>query len=258
MSFSRMALAAILTLTATSALQATEITKLRVATEGAYPPFNYTGPDGVLTGFDVEIGNALCAEMKVECEWGTQEWDGMIPGLVAGKYDAIIASMSITEERLERISFSRSYYNTPSTVAVSKDSPISEITPEALTGLLIGAQGGTTHSVVAEEVYSESDVSLYPTSEEYKLDMESGRLDAVIDDLGVLQSWINSDAGACCKIIGSLPIQPELHGQGIGVGVRKGQDELKGRFSNAIHAIRENGTYKKINDKYFSQDAFGE
>lgn len=258
MSFARIALATLMSFTAASALQADEITKLRIATEGAYPPFNFTGSDGVLTGFDVEIGNALCAEMKIECEWGTQEWDGMIPGLVAGKYDAIIASMSITEERLERISFSRSYYNTPSTIAVPKDSPVSEITPEALEGLLIGAQGGTTHSVVAEEIYSDADVSLYPTSEEYKLDIENGRLDAVIDDLGVLQSWVDSEAGSCCKIIGYLPIQPELHGQGIGVGVRKGQEELADRFSQAILAIRENGTYKTINDKYFSQDAFGE
>ncbi len=258
MSFSRIALAAFMSLTAATSLQAAEITKLRLATEGAYPPFNFTGSDGALTGFDVEIGNALCAEMKVECEWGTQEWDGMIPGVIAGKYDAIVASMSITEERLERISFSRSYYNTPSTIAVPKNSALTEITPEALNGLLIGAQGGTTHSVVAEEIYVNSEVSLYPTSEEYKLDIENGRLDAVIDDLGVLQSWVDSDAGSCCKIIGSLPIQPELHGQGIGVGVPKGKEELADRFSEAILAIRENGTYKIINDKYFSQDAFGE
>lgn len=122
MSFTRLALVAILSISAVSAGQAGDATKLRVATEGAYPPFNYTGADGVLVGFDVEIGNALCAQMKVECEWGTQEWDGMIPGLVAGKYDAIIAIMSITEERLERISFSRSYYNTPSTVVVPRES----------------------------------------------------------------------------------------------------------------------------------------
>lgn len=256
MSLVRLALATTLGLAAATGSQA-EATSLRLATEGAYPPFNFTGPDGKLTGFDVEIGEALCAEMNVTCTWGTQEWDGMIPGLVSGKYDAIIASMSITEERLEQISFSRSYYNTPSTIAVPKDSSITEITPEALDGLLIGAQGGTTHSVVAEEIYSDSDVSLYPTSEEYKLDIENGRLDAVIDDLGVLQSWVDSEAGACCKIIGSLPIQPELHGQGIGVGVRKGEEALADRFTAAILAIRENGTYKRINDKYFSQDAFG-
>ncbi len=231
--------------------------KIIIGTEGAYPPFNTLEADGTLTGFDVDIAKALCAEMKAECEFVTNDWDGMIPALQAKKFDAIIASMSITPERLEQIDFSKKYYNTPPAIAVSKDSDIAAATDEALAGKIVGAQGSTTHSNYAEAHLSSAEVKMYPTADEYKLDLESGRVDAVIDDVVVLSEWVNSDEGACCKILGTLPIDPEINGAGAGIGVRKG-DPLAQKFTDAIAAIRENGTYKKINDKYFDFDVYGD
>lgn len=230
---------------------------LRIGTEGAYPPFNNLTADGKLVGFDIDIAKALCAEMKAECTFVTQDWDGIIPALQAGKFDAIIASMSITEERLKKVDFTEKYYNTPPAMAVPKDSDLTEISAAALDGKAIGAQSSTTHSNYAEATYTDSDVRLYPTADEYKLDIANGRLDAVVDDVTVLLEWLGSDDGACCKLLGTIKPVDEIHGLGAGIAVRKGESELAQKFNAAIKAIRANGVYKQINDKYFSFDAYG-
>jgi polar amino acid transport system substrate-binding protein len=231
--------------------------KVRIGTEGAYPPFNNLNSAGQLEGFDIDIANALCEEMKVECEFITQDWDGIIPALQAGRFDAIIASMSITDERKQQVDFTEKYYNTPPAVAVPKDSDIADVTKEGLAGKSIGAQGSTTHSNFAEATYTDSDVRLYPTADEYKLDIVNGRIDAVVDDIIVLQEWLATPDGACCKIAGTITPVEEIHGPGAGIAIRKGEDELREKFNAAIDAIRANGKYKEINDKYFSFDAYG-
>lgn len=224
--------------------------KLVVGTEGAYPPFNYLEADGTLGGFDVDIAKALCEEMKVECEFVTQDWDGAIPALIAGKYDIFIASMSITEERKQKIDFSEKYYNTPPAIAVAKDSKISN-TAGDLKGKILGAQSSTTHSNYAEAYFKDSELRLYPTPDEYKLDLANGRIDAVIDDVVVLDDWLKSDDGSCCRLVGTLKSDPTINGEGAGVALRKGEDALRERINKAIQAILKNGKYKAINDKYF-------
>ena len=242
---------------AATAAGAQEMMKLKIGPEGAYPPFNNLTADGKLEGFDVDIAKALCEEMKAECEFVTQDWDGIIPALQAGKFDAIIASMSITDERKEKVDFTNKYYNTPPAIAVPKDSDIKGVTKEDLAGKAIGVQGSTTHSNYAEATFTDSDVKLYPTADEYKLDIANGRLDAVNDDIIVLQEWLASESGACCKILGTIKPVPEIHGLGAGIAIRKGETELADKFNKAIDAIRANGKYKEINDKYFDFDAFG-
>lgn len=225
--------------------------KIKIGTEGAYPPFNVLNADGSLTGFDVEIAQALCDEMKADCEFVVQDWDGIIPALLAGKFDAIIASMSITEERKEKVDFTEKYYNTPPAIAVAKNSSISGVTPADLAGKVIGSQGSTTHSNYAEAKFPESEMRFYPTPDEYKLDLDSGRIDAVIEDVVVLSEWVNSAEGACCKVLGTLEPDLEINGEGAGIALRKGEDELREKFNAAIQAIRANGKYQAINDKYF-------
>ena len=232
--------------------------KVRIGTEGAYPPFNTLTADGKLVGFDIDMANALCEEMKVECEFVIQDWDGMIPALIANKFDAIIASMSITPDRLKKVDFSKKYYNTPPALAVAKDSKLKDASAESLKGALIGAQSSTTHSEYAEKKLDGIELKLYPTADEYKLDLQAGRLDAVIDDIIVLTDWLKSDDGACCKILTPLKSDPKINGQGAGIAVRKGDTELADKFSAAIAAIRANGKYKEINDKYFPFDVYGD
>ena len=239
------------------AAQAQDQMQIKIGTEGAYPPFNVLEADGTLTGFDIDIAKALCEEMNAECEFVTQDWDGIIPALVAGKFDAIIASMSITEERKQTVDFTNKYYNTPPAIAVPKDSDIEAATDEALAGKAIGAQSATTHSNYAEEKLSSADLRLYPTPDEYKLDLASGRIDAAIDDVVVLSEWLETEEGQCCKILDTLTPDPVINGPGAGIAVRKGEDELREAFNAAIEAIREDGTYQEINDKYFEFDVYG-
>ena len=231
--------------------------KLKIGTEGAYPPFNNLEADGSLVGFDVDIAKALCEEMQAECEFVTQDWDGIIPALIAGKFDAIIASMSITDERKEKVDFTNKYYNTPPAIAVPKDSALTEASDAALAGKMLGAQSSTTHSNYAEEKLGSAELKLYPTADEYKLDIASGRIDAVIDDVVVLSDWLATEDGACCKLLGTLTPDPVINGEGAGIAVRKGEDELREKLNAAIDAIRANGKYKEIQDKFFSFDVYG-
>jgi len=241
---------------ALAALPAAAQEKLKIGTEAAYKPFAWVLPSGELTGFDIDIAKALCVEMKAECTFVTNDWDGIIPALQAKKFDAIIASMSITPERLQKVDFSKKYYNTPPAIAVPKDSPIKSV--DDLKGKSLGAQGSTTHSNYAEKHFPGSDLKMYPTADEYKLDIANGRIDAVIDDIVVLSEWLKSDAGKCCKILTPLPVDVEINGNGAGVAVRKGDTALADKFTAAIAGIRANGKYQEINKRYFDFDVYGQ
>ncbi len=252
----RIALAASAALMTVGIAQAQEKT-LKIGTEGAYPPFNNLTADGKLEGFDVDIAQALCDEMKVKCEFVAQDWDGIIPALQAGKFDAIIASMSITPERLKQVDFTHKYYNTPPAIAAPKDTDIKGVTKEDLAGKTIGVQASTTHFNYSTATYTDSTVKPYPTAQEYQFDLANGRLDAVNDDIVALTEWLDTPDGACCKIVGGITPVVEIHGPGAGIAIRKGETELADRFNAAIDAIRANGKYKEINDKYFKFDVYG-
>lgn len=254
----RLTLAAAVSVVAAFAGASFAADKIVIGTEGAYPPFNNLEADGTLTGFDIDIGKALCEQLKAECTFVTNDWDGIIPALQAKKFDAILASMSITPERKEKVDFTVKYYNTPPAIAVPKDSPIKEASEAGLDGKVLGAQSSTTHSNYAEAHMKKSELKLYPTADEYKLDLANGRIDAVIDDVVVLSEWLKTEDGACCKILGTLPVDPQINGEGAGIAVRKGDDALREKLNGAIAAIRANGKYKEINAKYFPFDVYGE
>jgi polar amino acid transport system substrate-binding protein/arginine/ornithine transport system substrate-binding protein len=230
---------------------------LRIGVEGAYPPFSYKEADGTLAGFDIEIANALCAEMNRDCTLVEQDWDGMIPALKARKFDAIVASMSITEERKRQIDFSEKYYQTPARIVAPKDATF-EGTPEGLAGKRIGVQRGATHQCYAEKTFPDAEIVLYGTQEEVFRDLVLGRIDVQLSDSLIAQeSFLSKDEGADYGFLGGDHTDVECYGEGVGIAVRKGDDELREALSAAITAIRENGTYTEINDKYFPFDIYG-
>ncbi|MBS7546117.1 ABC transporter substrate-binding protein [Ancylobacter oerskovii] len=247
------AAAAVLALTAATA-QA-EIKTVRIGTEGAYPPFNSTDSSGQLVGFDIDIAKALCEKMKVECTFVAQDWDGIIPALLAKKFDAIVASMSITDERKEKVAFTVPYYQTPGDFIAPKDTKITDISPEALKGKTLGTQSATTAAVYLEEKYKGSEIKLYPTQDEANADLAAGRLDAILADKFVLYEWLEkSNDGKCCKFVG--PDLKDVNPQGTGIAVRKEDNELREKINAAIKEIVADGTYKKINAKYFPFDIY--
>lgn len=228
-------------------------TEIRIGTEGAYPPFNFVDANGELQGFDVEIANALCEAMKAKCTLVAQDWDGIIPALLAGKFDAIVASMSITDERKKTVDFTDRYYQTPQTIVGNKELA-EDVSPEAFSGKVIGAQSSTTQAETLETVYAAAgaEVKLYPTQDEANLDLASGRLDAIICDKFVIMDWLKNNGQDCCKLIGDVPNTTTE----TGIAVRQEDDDLREKINAAIKQIRADGTYDKIRAKYFDFDIY--
>ena len=224
---------------------------VRIGTEGAYPPFNFIDSAGKLQGFDIDIAKALCDKMKVKCVFVAQDWDGIIPGLLAKKYDAIVASMSITAERKKKVDFTDKYYNSPATFVAPKNTDITDISPKALAGKTIGAQSSTIHSNYLEDNYKDSKLKFYKTQDEVNADLAAGRLDAQLADKLVLFEWLKTKAGQCCKFVGPGITDKRWFGEGAGIAVRKEDQDLKAMFNKALKEILADGTYKKINMKYF-------
>ncbi len=221
--------------------------KLTFGTEGAYPPFNLMDASGQVVGFDVEIGQALCAKMKVECNVVTSDWDGIIPALNAGKFDFLIASMSITEERQQAVDFTNPYY-TNKLQFVAPKSVDFKTDKDSLKGKVIGAQRATIAGTWLDDNLGKTvEIKLYDTQENAYLDLATGRIDGILADTFVQWEWLKSDAGKNFEFKG----EPVFDNDKIGIAVRKGENELRERLNTALAEIVADGTYKKINDKYF-------
>lgn len=238
----------------TGAAQA-EAVKVGIAAE-PYPPFASPDASGNWVGWEVEIIGAVCEAAKLECVVTPVAWDGIIPALTTKKIDAIMASMSITEERMKTIDFSDKYYDTPTGVAAAKDSTI-DGSPASLKGKILGVQVSTVHADYAKKHFAESEIKEYQTQDEANADLAAGRIDATQADAIALDAFLASDQGkACCAFKGNVANDPAVLGKGVGVGIRQG-DAMKDTFNAAIKAIRDSGKYDEISKKYFNFDIYG-
>lgn len=233
--------------------------KVRIAVEGAYPPFSYVQPDGQVAGFDIDIAKALGKAMGVEVTLVTQDWDGMIPGLLAKKYDAIIASMSITEERLQKVNFTKKYYQVPAKFIVKKGA-LESFSREAIKGKSVGVQRATIHDKYLTDNYGqEVNVKRYGTLDEAYLDLTAGRVDLLLaDSVALSDGFLKKPEGKEYEFIGPDLNDPKWFGDGVGIPIRKEDKDLAELLNKAIATIRANGTYKTVQDKYFDFDVYGE
>jgi lysine-arginine-ornithine-binding protein len=226
---------------------------LRVAVEGTYKPFSYTDSSGKLIGFDVDIANALCREMHVKCEIAAQEWDGIIPGLQASRYDAIIASMARTPEREKKVLFTKPYENQPSSFVAPKDQHVVDISPTALKGKTIGVQRGSSQNqwLVANGYDKTATLKLYDTTRQPELDLVAGRIDLLIASKVTMSAdFFKSPDSANFEFVGA-PLTGGALGSGNAIAVRLDNTPLRDRLNAALEAIIADGTYDKIRKKYF-------
>ena len=239
--------------------QAKEWKKVRIGVEGAYPPFSYVEPDGKLAGFDIDIALALCEAMGTECELVAQDWDGIIPALLAKKYDAIIASMSITEERKQKVDFTHKYYQTPAKFIVKKGA-MTEFSREAVKGKKVGVQRATIHDRYLTDNYgADVEIVRYGSQDEAYLDLTAGRVDMLLaDSVALSDGFLKKPEGQDYQFIGPDLSDPKWFGEGAGIAIRKGETELADKFNSAIDTIRANGVYTTIQDKYFDFNVYGE
>ena len=227
---------------------------IKICVEGAFPPFSQTEADGTVTGFDIDIANALAADMGKTAEMVKVDWDGIIPALLEKKCDAIIASMSITPERQEVVTFSKKYSQGSNGFDGKKGTKLADIG-----SLNIGVQRSTNHQKFVEETYPDAKVTLYGTQDEALLDLTNGRIDVVAGDIPQMaDSFLKTDEGADYEWVENADVTvPAIHGEGSGVAVRKEETELADAFTASIANIRASGEYDEISDKYFEVNAYG-
>ena len=217
---------------------------IKIATESSYKPFSYTDADGKLIGYEIELVDALCAQMKAECEVISQDWDGLIPGLNAQKFDAAIAGMSITPERKEVVDFSDPYFHSGIILIGKKGDDISI---DSLKGQPIASQRSTVASQYLQDEHADADIKLYDTQDNAYLDLTSGRVRGMMSDKVTGIDWLKTDAGKDYEVKGD---EISTNDDAMGIAFRKG-DPLVAKFNAALAELKDNGTYDQITGSYF-------
>ncbi len=250
---------------------------IRIGTEGAYPPWNNLNSAGELEGAEIDFGNEACKRMGVTCEWVTQDWDGIIPALLQGKYDIIIAGMSITEERKEKVNFTTGYMTDGARFAVLKDSGLANLNiagmakvnlnnaggkEQAAIGQLIAAMDGKTVCVQSSTIHQNFlekhmsgavDVKLYQAVDDHNLDLAAGRCDAVLADVGSIIDFMESDGGVDVAFTGPT-FSGGVFGDGVGGAVRKEDTDILEMWNAAISEMSKDGTTAEITKEWFGRD----
>ena len=233
--------------------QAKDWTTVRVGTDATYPPFESVDPQGKIVGWEIDYANNLCAKMKVTCTFQNQDWDGVIPALLSGKFDVIISSMNETPARAKRVLFSNVYYATAPVWVAQAGNRSDDVSPAAMKGKTVGTQSSTVFSNYLDAKYKGVDVKLYPGGDEPFSDLLSGRLDYVVSDILVSEKFIDKNPG-CCRIVTKIPRDPEIFGPGVAAAFRPDDTDLAAMFNKAIAEAVADGSFKASADKYFKID----
>lgn len=246
--------------TATAAATETTTEKvIRFGTDATYPPFESTAPNGDIIGFDIDIAKAMCAEMQAKCTFTNQDWDGIIPALLAKKYDVIASSMSVTPARQKAVLFTQMIWGTPSLFVGKTDTDVTDNSAQALKGVDIGVQQGTVQDNYLTKYYGESNIKRYKTVEDAIADLGTGRLKVVFADGGVVTHLVDGTSDQGYTIAGEpVPnaVDEEIFGAGTAFAVRPEETALAEELNKAFDAVRTSGKYNEIAAKYFKFDVY--
>nr|WP_315187682.1 transporter substrate-binding domain-containing protein [uncultured Albidiferax sp.] len=240
--------------------QAADTKDLRIGTDATYEPFEYKAPDGKLVGFEIDLGHAICAEMKRRCVFVESPWDALVPSLQARKFEMILSGMTVTDDRRKTVAFSDKITDIPYRVIIKHGSGL-DGSPAALKGKKVGVLKGSTEADYAEKYYAKAGATVlrYESTQDSYLDIASGRLDAIIGNLVEMKmGFLAKPEGKAFEFASYELKDPAVLGYGTGVAMRKKDTQLRTEFNAALKAVHANGTYKKIADKYFDFDVYGQ
>ena len=233
--------------------------QLRFGVDATYAPFESKAPDGKLVGFDIDLGNELCKRLHAECKWVENDFDGMIPALKAKKFDGILSSMSMTDQRMKEIAFSAKLFNTPTRMVAKVGSGL-QPTVASLNGKSVGVEQGTIQETYAKTYWAPAGVNVVPYKDQNQVqsDLVAGRLDATLQDaVEASEGFLKKPEGKGFAFAGHNVVDKKTLGEGAGVGLRKEDTVLKSKLDHAIAAMIKDGTYKKLESKYFDFDVYG-
>ncbi|SKA05546.1 polar amino acid transport system substrate-binding protein [Enhydrobacter aerosaccus] len=225
--------------------------KLTIATWGSYPPFNYLDRKGLPAGFEMDLAQEICQRMKAECEFVAAKWDDLIPGLVEKKFDIVMASLEVTPERRRRLGMSRRYYLSPGAFIAAKGAPF-DGPPSLLRNKRIGVQKDSTHADWVDKSFRRSaQIKRYASVADELQALANGEVDAVFGDKAQLWLWSQKPEGQCCELVGQDIKDAPTLGIGVAAGIRREDVKLREAFNKALSEMIGDGTYKKLNAKYF-------
>ncbi len=235
---------------------------LRIGTEGDAPKFSMADPSGNVTGFDADIANGICAELKVKCKFVVQTFSSLVPSMDSDRFDVIISGLSITAERAKKIDFSIPYATTPQYFVVAKDSPLAKLktlaeVEKALEGKSVGVVTGTTYAKFVQKNIPAADLKTYDATTQQLADLSGGRIDAAYGDSPTWMDFFATPEGANFTRIDVKVMSmddPDTLGQGMGVGLRKGNTELKAKIDAALCAMINDGKVKEASMHWFQDD----
>lgn len=242
---------------ASSAVMADTNKVIRFGIDPSYPPFESKTPTGEVDGFDVDLGNAICATLKVKCVWVQNTFDGMIPGLKAGKFDAILSAMNVTEKRKQEIAFTDKLYHTPSFLIAKTGSLTDDV--GALKGKRIGVELGSIQEAYVKSHWEPNGISIvtYQNTEAAFDDLKFGRIDGAVTGAVLAEkAFLNTAQGQGFSLIGNALRDEKILGVGTGIGLRKENDTLRQEINAAIATLLANGEYQRMARKYFTFDIY--
>jgi polar amino acid transport system substrate-binding protein len=233
------------------------VTMIRFLTEGDYPPFNYPGPGGNPAGFNVDLARAICDELKVNCTIQVRRFDTLADALVQNQGDAVIASLAPTREMRRKLDFSDPYYRSPARFVARRDSPVTDVRPEALEGRKVAVVGGTAHEAYLKTFFTEAELRLYPGPEAAREALRKSEVDLLFGDGIALAFWLNgTDSAGCCAFKGGPFTESRYFGEGIGIAVKRGNETLRQAFNWALFRVWEKGQFSDLWLRYFPVSPF--